>query len=130
MLFRSTASHFTGKGHGIAFCGKNGSLVVNRGGWEVLPEGKEMEAVAWTKSSDVGLDLHMKNFVAVIKSRKFSDLACPIEQAAKIARISSLGNAALRVGKPLIWDDVAQKTDDKKANRLLYSNYQNGWKLG
>ena len=125
----ATASHYTGKSHGIAFCGQHGSLVLNRGGWEVLPEGKEIEAVAWTKSSDNGLDLHAINWAEVIKSRNFASLNCPIGEAAKVARISSLGNAALRVGKPIEWNAATQKTDNKQANKILYSNYQNGWKL-
>lgn len=125
----ATGSHFTGKGHGISFQGSNGALVVNRGGWEVLPEEKTIEAVPWTKSSDNGLDKHMENFVSVIKSRRIADLKCPVEEGAKIATVSSLGNIALRIGEPLHWDVNKQLTNNKKANKLLVANYNNGWKL-
>ncbi len=41
--------------HGVAFIGNNGTLVVDRGGWEVIPEvingQNKMEAVAKTKES-------------------------------------------------------------------------------
>src|SRR6187551_2590607 len=48
--------------HGVAFIGNNGTLVVDRGGWEVIPEkveGKDkMEAVPQQKKVDDGLALH------------------------------------------------------------------------
>jgi predicted dehydrogenase len=33
------------RNHGIAFIGNNGTLIVDRGGWEVIPEGDKMEAI-------------------------------------------------------------------------------------
>ena len=58
-------------------------LVVDRGGWEVIPEVKngknKMEAVARHKKVDDGLLLHTKNFVEVVKSRKMEDLKCPVQ---------------------------------------------------
>lgn len=125
----ATGSHYTGKGHGISFQGENGALVVNRSGWEVLPEGDTMEAVPWTKTVDNGLDKHTENFASVIKSRKLADLNCSIEEGAKIAMVASLGNIALRVGEPLQWDAAKQRTNHKKANQLLHAEYHNGWKL-
>ncbi|MDX1942565.1 MAG: Gfo/Idh/MocA family oxidoreductase [Saprospiraceae bacterium] len=123
-------SHYSGKGHGISFQGEKGVLTVNRSGWEVIPhDEKQLEAMPWTKQSDNGLEKHMVNFVEVIKSRKLADLKCSVEEGAKIAILCNLGNASLRVGKPLQWDAAKQLTNDKKANKILAANYQNGWKL-
>ena len=49
--------------HGLGFVGENGTLVVDRGGWEVIPEkvnGKaRMEAVPLKKQyGEGGLNLH------------------------------------------------------------------------
>ena len=40
-----------GRTEGIAFIGNNGTLIVNRGGWEVLPEGERVEG-EWKNKID------------------------------------------------------------------------------
>jgi predicted dehydrogenase len=56
--------------HGIAFIGNNGTLILNRGGWEVIEEkqGKSKVSVPFQKSSDNGLDKHWVNFVDVVNA--------------------------------------------------------------
>ena len=96
--------------HGVAFIGNNGTLVVDRGGWEVIPEvingQNRMEAVGRQKKVDDGLALHTKNFIDTVKSRKIEDLKCPIQVAAHVATVCQMGNIAFRwerkfIGMPL-----------------------------
>jgi predicted dehydrogenase len=115
--------------HGIAFIGSNGTLVLDRGGWEVIPEGEKIEAVPLQKSVDNGLELHAKNFIEVIKSRKLEDLNAPIQIGSHIASFSQMGNIAFRTGKKLNWDKEKGKFDDNKANKLIAKDYHNGYKL-
>lgn len=118
-----------GRGHGVAFIGNNGTLVLDRGGWEVIPEKKSagylMEAVPKQKSVDNGLDLHTKNFVEVIKSRKLSDLKTPIEDGCQVAMNCCMGNIAQRVQKTIHWDSQALQFTDKQSNQYLKSEYHN-----
>jgi predicted dehydrogenase len=121
-----------GRDHGIAFLGNNGTLVVNRGGWEVIPEKDKgvdkMEAMALQKNSDDGVELHTKNFIDCMKSREKPN--CDIASAHNTALNASLGNISQRVGRRIYWDAENQKIiGDKKANALTKANYQNGWKL-
>jgi predicted dehydrogenase len=119
--------------HGVAFIGNNGTLVVDRGGWEVIPEkveGKDkMEAVSQQKKVDDGLALHTKNFVEVIQSRKMEDLHCPVQAAAHVATVCDMGNIAFRTGKKIYWDATASKFTDDDANKYLAAEYHNGYKL-
>jgi predicted dehydrogenase len=115
--------------HGIAFIGNNGTLVLDRNGWEVLPEGKKMEPVALQKSSDNGLDLHAKNFIDVVRSRKLEDLHAPVQVGADIAIFSQMGNIAFRTGKKLYWDKAKGLFDDAEANKLIAKEYHNGYKI-
>jgi predicted dehydrogenase len=119
--------------HGVAFIGNNGTLVVDRGGWEVLPEklkGKEMmPAVARQQKVDDGLTLHAKNFIDVIKSRKTEDLKCPIKDAAHVATVCQMGNVAFRTGKKIYWDADAKNFTDADANKYLAAEYHNGYTL-
>ena len=117
-----------GRNHGVAFIGNNGTLVVDREGWEVIPEKDRMERVALIKTSDDGVLNHHRNFIDCIKSRQRP--ACDIAIAQNTALNASLGNIALRVGRKIHWDSINQKiTGDKEANNLTKANYKNGWKL-
>ncbi|MEX2595251.1 MAG: Gfo/Idh/MocA family oxidoreductase [Anditalea sp.] len=115
--------------HGIAFIGNNGTLVLDRGGWEVIPEGEKMEAVPLQKSVDNGLELHAKNFIEVVKSRKLEDLNAPIQIGSHIATFSQMGNIAYRTGKKIYWDKEKGKFDDNEANMFIAKEYHNGYKL-
>jgi predicted dehydrogenase len=119
--------------HGVAFIGNNGTLVVDRGGWEVIPEkvdGKDkMEAVARQPRVDDGLALHTKNFVEAVQSRKMEDLHCPVQAAAHVATICDMGNIAFRAGKKIYWDAGANKFTDEEANQYLAARYHNGYTL-
>lgn len=118
-----------GKNHGVAFIGNNGTLVLNREGWEVIPEKGRTEAVAFQPSRDNGLDKHMVNFVTAIQRNDKSLLNAPIEAGAHIAIFSQMGNIAHRTGKKLYWDAAKRNFTAKDANQYLVASYHNGYKL-
>jgi hypothetical protein len=118
--------------HGIAYIGNNGTLIVNRGGWEVIEEKQSGNKVSkpLEKPSDNGLDKHWQNFVSVVKSRKFEDLNCPIQAAAHVAIVSQMGNIAYRSGEKLTWDTKEERFTNDKINRQYFmKEYHNGYKL-
>ena len=119
--------------HGVAFIGNNGTLVVDRGGWEVIPEiinGQDkMEAVSRQQRSDDGVAIHTKNFVDVVRSRKLDDLKCPVQLAAHVATVCDMGNIAFRMGKKIYWNAAMNKFTDEEANKYLAAEYHNGYTL-
>ncbi|MBE7169438.1 MAG: Gfo/Idh/MocA family oxidoreductase [Williamsia sp.] len=118
--------------HGIAYIGNNGTLILNRGGWEVIEEKQSKNKVskAFEKSSDNGLDKHMQNFVDVVKSRKMEDLHCPIQAGAHVATVSQMGNIAFKSGKKLEWDAKKECFTDAAINdKYMIKEYHNGYKL-
>ena len=118
-----------GRTHGVAFIGNNGTLVVDRNGWEVIPEKDKMEATPLQKRSDDGLLLHTTNFLDVIQSRKLEDLKAPIQVGSHVAEVCQMGNIAYRTGEKIFWDNDKNKFTDKGANKLLAAEYHNGYKL-
>jgi predicted dehydrogenase len=120
-----------GRNHGLGFVGENGTLVVDREGWEVIPEnvnGKlRMEAVPLATGKGKGLNNHVRNFLECIDSRNPNTNAS-IEIGAHIAKFSAIGNIAYRTGKKLVWDGT-QFTNDSEANNFLIPNYREPWKL-
>ncbi len=120
-----------GRNHGLGFVGENGTLVIDRDGWEVIPENVDgkirMEAVPLKKGAGTGLKNHVKNHLDCIASRNPKTNAS-IETGAHIAKFSALGNIAYRTGKKLVWDGT-KFTNDAEANNYLIPDYREPWKL-
>ncbi|OQP45637.1 Gfo/Idh/MocA family protein [Niastella populi] len=121
-----------GRNHGIAFIGNNGTLVLHRGGWEVLeePQSTNKASKSFVKPSDNGLNNHWVNFIDVVKSRKMEELNCSIQAGAHVATVAQMGNISFRSGQRLVWDKAKDKFTDEKVNGLyLAKEYHNGYKL-
>jgi predicted dehydrogenase len=123
---------YYGRSHGVGFVGNNGTLVVDRGGWEVIPEGGNnpaMERVDLIKGDGQGLNNHMENFIDCIKDTdKIPNTS--IEIAANTARVCHLGNIAYKTGRRLYWDAGNNKfIDDENANSYLTPTYRAPWEL-
>jgi len=117
------------RNHGVSFIGNKGTLVVDRQGWEVIPEGDRMEAVPLQPSKDDGLKMHMHNFVAAIQKNDSSILNAPVQIGAHIAIFSQMGNIAYKTGKKLYWDKQSRKFTDDQANNYLRAQYNNGFEF-
>jgi len=117
--------------HGIAFLGENGTLILNRSGWDVRPEKNKdvlkTDAIAWQPRTDNGLDKHTVNFIKVMKSRKKNDLNCPIEAGARVAVNCHMGNIAQRTGEKIFWNGEGNTFNTANADKLIKPVYQNGW---
>jgi hypothetical protein len=126
-----------GRAEGIAFIGNNGTLVVNRDGWEVIPEGenKNDEWVTKTKRIDLitpqgnALENHAGNFVTAIRANDNSKLTCGVETGSIAAITAHMGNIAYKTGKKLYWNAESGSFKDAEADELVKANYHNGWKL-
>lgn len=127
-----------GRNEGIAFIGNNGTLVVNRDGWEVIPEGENKDGEWVTKVARVeqqdaqgnALDRHTKNFVESIKTNDALKLACGIEAGHKAAVTAHMGNIAYKTGQKIYWNEQESSfKDNEEANKLIKANYHNGWEM-
>ena len=126
---------------GIAFIGNNGTLVVDRQGFEVIRESESkgysaegeplMQLIEPVKRpEDVNyLDLHTSNFVEAIRSDDASILKTPIISGSIAAINAHMGNVAFKTGEKVYWDAAKSKFTSKKASALISPEYHNGWKL-
>lgn len=127
---------------GIAFIGNNGTLVVNRGGYEVMVErqaegyastgkGKMEPIEAYRKPSELSyLDLHTQNFAEAVRKNDQNFLNAPIKAAATTAINAQMGNIAYRTGSKIFWDKVPGSfKGNTEANKLITAQYHNGWEL-
>ncbi|MFY0655030.1 MAG: Gfo/Idh/MocA family oxidoreductase [Cyclobacteriaceae bacterium] len=125
---------------GIAFIGNNATLVVNRGGYEIVLENKLKEGDvksklesydAMSRPKNVNyLDVHTKNFVQAVKQNDHSALNTPIESGSVAAINAQMGNIAYRLGRKVYWDEAkGQFKNDSDANDRIKATYQNGWSI-
>ncbi len=121
-----------GRDHGIAFIGNNGTLILDRGGWEVIEEkqAKNKIAIPLHKSEDNGVELHWENFIDAIRNNTPNSLHCSIEEGAHIATIAQMGNIAYRSGEKVNWDATKNLFTKESINNTYYTKqYFNGYTL-
>lgn len=118
-----------GKDHGMSYIGNNGTLLLTRGGWEVIPDEKRMEPIAWQPNKGSGLDFHTANFIDVVRSRKLKDLTCPIKDGAHVAVVCQMGNISYKTGSKVTWDEKQNKFNEVGANALASAKYSNGYNV-
>ena len=118
-----------GRDHGISYIGNNGTLVLDRNGWEVIPDERRMEAIPKQTNKGSGLDLHTQNFINVVKSRKMNDLACSIQAGAHVATVCQMGNISYKTGGKVSWDEKQGKFNENSANVLVNAKYNNGYQV-
>ena len=128
--------------NGMAFYGTNGTLLVDRIGFEIMPElqpGKKATERERQSSEHFRMqredgftpdstESHVRDFLACVKSRKrpVADVALG-HQASNTAH---LANIAYRTGRKLRWDaDREQFVDDAEASDLLRRESRSKWNL-
>jgi predicted dehydrogenase len=116
-----------GRGHGAEFIGTQGTLVVDREGYQWFPEKPENEG---PPKQEPGENTHWQNFLDCVKSRQKP--RSDIESMAKTTMVCHLGNIALQAGRTLFWDpkrqDIANRADARSS--VSYERlYRAPWKL-
>jgi predicted dehydrogenase len=115
--------------HGMSYIGENGTLVLDRNGWEVFPEKQKIEAVPVQKNVGNGQDLHARNFLDCLENNTPEKLNAGIEVGRRVALVAQMGNVAYRTGEKIYWDDAKQQFKTDTANKLITPVYNNGYKL-
>ncbi len=121
-----------GRNYGVAFIGNNATLVVNRDGWELMPEMEnekpKIEAIPLQPADHKDHEKHVRNFVECLKTRQRP--ICDIEFGRNSAVLAHMGNVAYRTSSKLWWDEAARSfVNDKSANALVTPNYRLPWKF-
>jgi len=126
------SSGYYGRGYGVAFIGNDGTIVVNREGWELIPEtenDKPRTEPITLQQPDKGDHLkHVTNFVESVRTRKTP--ICDVAIGRDAAILAHMGNIAYRTGHKLTWDARAGKfVSDSQANTFITPVYRGPWTL-
>jgi predicted dehydrogenase len=135
---------FNGHDYGILFCGTDGSLMLDRSGFEVIPDQtvlpygiklvhgdrplRKIDLKPDNAKGVDGQDAHVKNFLECVKTRALP--TCDIEIAHRSTNTCHLGNISYRLGRKLDWDvDTETIKNDTEANALLTREPRKGYEL-
>ncbi|MCI0338657.1 MAG: Gfo/Idh/MocA family oxidoreductase [Acidobacteria bacterium] len=135
---------------GLEFCGTKGTLRLDRGGFEIIPdplipaenqipsftEPRRVSAPPELRTAAVKKDgyeqvrdqfqPHVRNFLDCVKSRQ--QPASDLESGHKTSMACHLANIALKVGRTVRWDDAKEEiTGDRDASKLLVKEYRAPW---
>jgi predicted dehydrogenase len=133
-----------GHDYGILFCGTDGSLMLDRSGFEVIPDQTVLPYgiklvhgdrpirkinLKPEKAKGVdGQDAHVKNFLECVKTRALP--TSDIEIAHRSTNTCHLGNISYKLGRKLEWDvDTETIKNDSEANALLKREPRKGYEL-
>jgi len=135
---------FNGHEYGILFCGTDGSLMLDRSGYEVIPDkvvlpygiklvhgDRKLRSIDLKEEKEKGVDgqpAHVRNFLDCLQNRK-----TPITDVALSHHSTNtchLGNIAYKLGRKLVWDGATETfPNDDEANALLRREPRKGYEL-
>ena len=120
--------------YGIQFIGTDGTMMLDRGGFEIFPEfdGRSRNALFTARTPPARMSVqrgdpshfnHVKNFIECMKTRgrPISD----IEIGHRTATVCHLGNIAVRLGRTIKWDPAKEQiVGDSEAASMLTRPYR------
>jgi hypothetical protein len=118
----------SGGDNGIRFVGEDGRWIfvsrstIKASSKDLLDEPLPSDATRLYVSRN-----HMGNFLECLRTRK--PTICPAEVGFRSVTVCHIGVIALRTGKKLKWDPVAERFDDEQANSMLSRPMRGPWKL-
>ncbi len=115
--------------YGTSFQGAKGALVVNRGGYKIVPAPKSSLLAFEDKDKTKSRmnEPHWQNFLDCIKSRQKP--ISEIETCVRTTISCLLANLSLRFDMHLDWDDAAKTVKQEDARKYLKLKYRAPWKL-
>jgi len=117
-----------GKGHGIAFYGTEGTLIMDRSGWQVFPKDPAGDAPSMVGSDTQMYVDHAKHFFDCVRTRQRP--RSDIEIAHRTTSALHLANIAFRLRRRVRWDaDNERVVGDGEANAMLTREYRQPWGL-
>ena len=131
----TNGSPITGRSYGIEFYGSNGTLFLDRQGFEITPESTQsgdrniprMYSMQAENTNDNSRD-HVRNFLDCIKTR--NQPVSDIEIGHRSTTTCLLANISYRTGRQILWDGTSERIlGDTETSKWLDRPYRRPWTL-
>ena len=124
-----TEEPYDGGQQGVMIYGENGWIKVSRGKFAASDKRWDMRSAETDSSvpyeTKVG---HHRAFIEAVKSR--IDPNVPVEVGHSSCNVCNIGNIAMELGRPVVWNPIVQKfMKDPEATKLLHYDYRPGYSL-
>ena len=131
----ANAAPLNGKRGGILFHGTDGTLFIDRQGFEILPESRTTGAASVDRTESMKVENsnnnhqdHLLDFIECVKTRRSP--RSDIEIGHRSTSTALLGNIAYRSGHRIEWDAKNERiVGDRDASRYLTRDYRRPWKI-
>jgi predicted dehydrogenase len=112
----------------ILFTGTEGKVAVNRSYIKTWPEKLVRHPISARDLHLYESNNHKQNWLDCIKTRKHP--ICDVEIGCRSVSVCHLGNLAVQLGRPLLWNPEAELfINDPEANRLRDRSKRSPWSL-
>ena len=117
------------RGQGVEIYGDEGWIKVSRNRYTCSDKRLEMTGPMTDNNvSYYANDKHYRAFIDAVKSR--NDPNTPIEVGHSSCTFCILGNIAMELGRPIVWNPIVEKfRNDPEATKLLHYDYRPGYSL-
>ena len=117
------------RGQGVEIYGDDGWIKVSRGRYEASDKRLDMTGpITDGNITYYANDKHYRAFIDAVKSR--IDPNTPIEVGHSSCTFCNLGNIAMELGRPVVWNPIVEIfMHDPEATKLLHYEYRAGYSL-
>jgi predicted dehydrogenase len=112
----------------VLFEGTEGSVQTGYSGFHTQPESLKRSVIGPGEIRLGASNNHYRDFLDAVRARR--DPAAPVELGHRTATLCHCGNIAMRLGRTVRWDPVAERfPGDDEANRLLGAAKRGPWTI-
>lgn len=123
-----TEEPYNGGEQGVQIYGENGWLKVCRGSLRASDKKFEKMDLGVEKGAYESQSAHRRIWIDAVKAHV--DPNCPVETGHSSCTVCNLGNIAIQLGRPVVWNPIVQKfMNDPEATKLLHYSYREGYSL-
>ena len=126
----TTAFTFGGRrfDHGIQVIGTEGTLLIDRKGYQIIPEGSNPEPIMGPDGLTEGYGEHQREFINCVRERRRPP--CDAIDGHRSTTALHLANISYKTGRKIFWDhEKEQIVNDADAARHMSKEYRKPWSL-
>lgn len=114
--------------HGIQVVGTAGTLLIDRSGYQIIPETPEAQPIPGPSGLLEGYGVHQQKFIECLRTRKRPP--CDVVDGHHSTTALHLANISYRTGRKIFWDAAKEQIiNDPEANTYLSKEYRKPWSL-
>jgi predicted dehydrogenase len=126
----TTAFAFGGRrlDHGIQVIGSEATLLIDRKGYQIIPEGANPQPILSPEGLTEGYGEHQREFINCVRERKRPP--CDALDGHRSTTALHLANISYKTGRKIFWDyEREQILNDSDAARYISKEYRKPWSL-